>query len=164
MRLDPTIIARDIDALIVACPELADDESLRHDMIEGETEAFNLLSLIVRRIGTIKALTESIAAYLKDLGERKSRLERRLDAYRAMARKLMGHANLRKAELAEATLSISAGRQKVIVTDESLLTDAYCSIKREPNKTAIKDALEAGDEVAGAVLSNAEENLTIRTK
>ena len=67
-------------------------------------------------------------------------------------------------ELPEATLSIRVGMPKVVVTDEAVLPDTLCRIKREPDKTKIKESLLAGNAVEGAVLSNAEHTLTIRTK
>jgi hypothetical protein len=44
------------------------------------------------------------------------------------------------------------------------LPATFVRIKREPDKARIKVALQDGTSVPGATLSNAEENLTIRTK
>ena len=165
MRLDPTIISREIDTILALCPELAEDEQLRHDMIDGETEAFTLLSILVRRIGTTKALVASLAAYAKELGERSDRLSARVDAYRSITTKLMGHAKLRKAELPEATLTISPGRRKVLITDESQIPDPMMRQRApEPDKEALQEVLKAGVVMGGVELSNAEDVLTIRTK
>lgn len=50
-------------------------------------------------------------------------------------------------------VSISTRKSKsVSITDESLLGAEYLRIKTEPNKTAIKEALEAGQEVQGALI------------
>lgn len=40
--------------------------------------------------------------------------------------------------------------EAVRIDDDAELADQWCRIKREPNKTAIKDALKAGEKIAGA--------------
>jgi len=71
-------------------------------------------------------------------------------------------AEIRKVELPVATLSIGNKAASVIITDETLLPDNLVRIKREPNKTEIKKALEAGP-VAGAMLSNGGTTLMVRS-
>lgn len=164
MRLDPNIIRQQIANLLTTCPELAEDDVLRADMVEAETDAYTFLSIITRKIGESEALCEGVDAYVKDLYLRQNRVERRIDALRLLAFKIMEAAALKSAELPEATLSIRAGQQKVIITDETQIPDALFKIKREPDKTAIKEKLKSGEVVAGAQLSNAEPSLTIRTK
>ena len=162
--LDRIVVEREIDALMTSCPELADDETLRHDMIGGETGAFELLDKLVKRAGECLAEQTGLDGYIRDLQSRADRLERRYQGLRTLVRRLMECADLHTARLASATVSLSAGRPKVMITAESAIPDDYCRIKREPNKTAIRTALEAGEHVPGTVLSNAEPNLTIRTK
>jgi len=158
------MIEQEIANLVLHYPELADDEQLRADMIEGETEAFEFLSRVVRSIGENKALASGIADYLGELAERKSRVERRIDAFRALAFHVMQKADLRKVELPEATLSVRNGTQKVIVSDETALPDTCIKVVRSPDKTAIKERLSAGEEVPGAFLSNGEPSISIRVK
>ena len=47
------------------------------------------------------------------------------------------------------------------IIDDTLVPDAFCRFKREVSKTAIKDAINAGEEVPGAVLDNGSETLRI---
>jgi hypothetical protein len=165
MKLDPRAIQHEIHNLLTQNPELAEDDQLRADMVEGETDAFDFLSMLTRKIGQSRALAESINAYANDIKERGARIERRIEAFRALAFKIMHAADLKKAELPEATLSIRAGTQKVIITDEAALPDFACRFKREPDKTLIKEVLQDGIvPVPGAVLSNAEPALSIRIK
>lgn len=163
-RLDPDVIRRDIEALIASCPEMEDDEQLRHDMIEGSTEAFDLLSTIVRRIGATKALASGTADYAKELAERKARFERRVEAYRSLAIKLLRHAKLPKAELSEGTISVRDGALKLFISNEDAIPDALCKFTPSPDKAAIKEALEAGADVDWAALVPGDPVLTIRTK
>jgi hypothetical protein len=56
-------------------------------------------------------------------------------------------------QIKTAFVTISTRKSKsVSITDESLLKTEYLRIKTEPNKTAIKEALESGEEVAGALI------------
>ena len=75
----------------------------------------------------------------------------------------MQTANLAKAELPEATLSIRQGTPKVVIINEREIPDEFMRIKKEPDKTRIKAVMTAGEVVSGCALSNAEPSLTIRT-
>ena len=56
-------------------------------------------------------------------------------------------------QIKTALVTISSRKSKsVSITDESLLGAEFMRIKTEPNKTAIKEALEAGQEVQGALI------------
>lgn len=150
-----------IDAILSAFPELAEDEILRADMLEGETDLFEYLRKIEQRrqesFGQAVAL-EMIIGLWK---ERKARFDRRDEGFRKLIFNLLQYAGLKKLEIPEATFSVRAGSQKVIITDEMNLPDELCRFKREPDKTKIKAALRDGP-VPGAEWSNAEESLAIR--
>ena len=164
-RLDPDIIRRDIEALIASCPEMEDDEALRHDMIEGSTEALELLSVLIRRIGQTKALAKGTAEYQQELAERKARFERRVDGYRSLMIKMVRHTGIKKAiERPEGTVSVRDGALKLHLIKEDAIPDALCKFTPSPDKTAIKEALEAGADVDWAALVPGDPILTIRTK
>lgn len=57
--------------------------------------------------------------------------------------------------------SMGEGPDSVVVLDADLIPDELCRITREPNKTAIRERIEAGRTVPGAVLSNAATVLRI---
>lgn len=164
MRLDPALIIHHINCLLVQYPELAEDDQLRADMIEGETDLHEFLRETENRRQNATAMAGAIAATIAQLEQRLGRFERREQAMRRLMHKLMEAADLRKAELPEATLSIRNGTPKVIITDETLIPEILCRIKREPDKQRIGQLLKEGSPVQGAELSNAEPNLTIRTK
>jgi|SRR5215472_11917694 len=163
-RLDVVLMQQAITELLLAHPELEEDEVLRADTIEGETETFTLLSKLVRLVGQAKVLELGTAAYIAELQSRKARFERRQDALRGLVLKLMNTAELTKMELPEATLSIRAGTPKVVIVDETQIPEEYCRVKIEPDKIKIKAALITTGSVPGAMLSNAEPVLAILTK
>lgn len=164
MQLDVDHIRQQLSNLLLAFPELAEDDVLRADMIEGATNAHRFLEACERKRVEAKWMTASIADYQEELDERKKRFERREQAMRQFMFKVMEAADLKKVELPEATLSIRPGVTKVIITTEELLPIEMWRFRKEPDKTKIKEAIQDGNPVPGAELSNAEPTLSIRTK
>jgi Siphovirus Gp157 len=166
MKLQADQIKQQINALILANPELATDEQLCADMIEGETDAFEFMRKLERMRLETRCTVEVLVTVIKTMVERSNRFERREENIRKLMKQLLDTANLKKLELPEATLVIRNGSPKVIITDEEALPDYYFRIKKEPNKTLIGAALKTNPptSVPGAVLSNAEPSLTILTR
>ena len=163
-RFDPSAVVAEINLLLRNNPELDEDEVLRADMIEGSTGAYELLSSIVRKIGATAAIATGTAEYIGELRERQARLERREYALRGLIAKILHFADIKKAELPEATLSIRAGVPKVIIINEHELPKEFLRIKTEPDKTKIRAALMVHENVPGAALSNSESTLAIHVK
>lgn len=166
LRLDPSFVLQQIDALKREYPFIWDDgdEKLLTDCLAAETDINEFLTVLVDRMRDSVAMADAIASRIAELESRRDRYSRREQAMRVLAFKVMEAANLRKVELPEATLSIRAGTPKVIITDEAIIPDLLCRITRSPDKTKIKELLTNGDPVQGAELSNAEPTLAIRTK
>ena len=149
-----------IRSLLAEYPELNDDDEFKMNVLEGETDFHRILTSLVRKAQFAAAIVTGISEETRRLGDRKRRYERQEDFNRALIKEVMEIAEIRKAELPLATLVISNKSASVIITDETLLPDNLVRIKREPNKTEIKKALEAGP-VAGAELSNGGTTLVI---
>lgn len=160
--IDAALVQRQIASLQEAFPELADDETLRADVIEGETDLHQVLSRIAAAALDAKAMQGAIAERLDALKARDASAKRREEAFRALAHRLMDAAKQRKLILPEATLSITKVAPGVVITQPDLIPESFCRVKVEPNKTAIKEALKAGTSVPGAVLGNGSETLQIR--
>lgn len=162
LALDASIIEREIATLIEAYPELAEDETLRADMLEGATNIKDVLAAVVDTMQSAKSMRDAIKARTKELSERAARFDRREEAMRVLAERIMRVADLRKVELFDATLSIRATPQAVVITAEEDLPDSFWRVTKSPDKTAIKEALKAGQFVPGACLSNAGETISVR--
>jgi len=165
-NLDPTFVRAQIDQLRVTHPGIWDegDEQLLADMLEGETGLHEFLVRVVDVMDDAEENIDGIEIKMTERRARKARFEQRYEAMRALAKKLMDQAGVRKIVLPSATLSIRAGPPKVIVTDESALPPSCIRIKREPDKIAIKEHLARGDQVSGAEMSNREDVLSVRIK
>jgi hypothetical protein len=161
-RLDPQFVTAQIHSLLARYPELAEDETLRLDSIEAETDAKTLLEQLVRKKAEADAYSVGIKSYQDELQVRRARMERRSEAAKELMFKIMEAADLLKIELAEATLAIRNGAPKVIITDETALPEQFVKVERTPKKSEIAKALKDGVAVPGASLSNAEPSLTVR--
>lgn len=162
MRIDPNIIRQQVDALIAAYPELAEDATLLSDTIEGETDAFAFLSRLVQDELAFKAQASALSDVIGQFTERKARFGRQIEARRELILKIMEACNLKKAPLPEATVTVRDGSSKVVISDEQSLPEEFIRWKSEPDRTAIKEALNAGKEVPGAMLSNGGPTISLR--
>jgi hypothetical protein len=165
LEVETSRLRQDIEALLRAYPDLGEDEFLRADMLEGETDLHKILTEIFRMIDDAKALRDGTDARMADLKARRERMEHRANFGRELILKILDTANLRKVELPEVTLSLRNNpRQIVGDPTPDILPDELVRVVRSPDKTKIREWLEAGREVPGCVLSNAPPSLTVRVK
>jgi hypothetical protein len=145
-------------------PELAEDDDLALDMFEGETD---LLKVVARAVNE-RAEAETIASAIKErqsaLADRRARYERKGEAMRAIIQSLMEATGQEKITLPEATVTVTSPRVSVNVTDLDALPQGFYRTRKEADKTALKAALMAGEEIPGAEMQFGEPGLTIRTR
>jgi hypothetical protein len=146
-------------------PDLADDERLFADMLEGESgDAMEVLDRVLRAAVYAKTMAKAAKERAAEIGERAARYERREASLRGAAFAVLDALGLPKRELPDLTASIRAGQPAVVITDETALPEVFVRVKREPDKTLIGAALRAGREVPGAVMNNSMPTLTVRVK
>ena len=163
MLLNANTVRRQIERLLLQYPELEEDGQLRADVIEGETDFHELLRQIERRRQEACSLAGALATNIAELEARQARFERREQAMRELALKIMDAADIKRVELPEATYSIRNVPPSVVIVEEKDLPDDACKFVRKPDKTKIKELLETGP-VPGATMSNGAATLTIRTR
>lgn len=162
--LDARFVKAEIAKLVEANPELADDETLRSDMVEAETGADKLLSRIVSEKVEADTMAEAVDLQIKEKIARRDRFRRKSDAMRLLAKSIMRAADISKITLPEASLSITKPRSSVRVHSVDDLPQGYFKTIRQADKTAIKSALEKGEEIPGAELVAGDDGLLVRTK
>lgn len=162
LAYDVTVLEREFADLLAAYPELAEDEELRADTIEGETDAHRVLARIVAVERDADSMSKAIAERQRDLAARKARHERKKEAMRVLLFRLLKAAGLPKVTLPEATVSIGKGRDSVEIIDEDALPDWAYETERKPKKKEIMERLAANENVPGAVLKAGGETLTVR--
>lgn len=162
LHADVANVLADIDALFALYPELAEDEDLRRDMLEGSTAAFDVLTRLLDLERDADSLAKAAAARIADLGARKARADKRKDAMRALMLRVMQAAGVQKAPLAEATVSVSKGRDSVEIVDETAVPPRFLKVVKTPDKTLIKAALDAGKAVRGAEIKTGQPTISVR--
>lgn len=162
--LDGQFVRAEIGRLIDLYPDLAEDETLRTDMIEGETNAIRIIERALSERQDAETMAGAIKAREIDMAARRSRFERKSDAMKSLILNIMRAAELDKLPLPEASLFITKPRQSVNVIDVDELPQGFFKTVRQADKTALKSALEKGEQVPGAELAMGKEGLTIRTK
>lgn len=150
--------------LLADDPELAADEAMLSDMLDGEVDALDLVRRIVRFALDAGSLADAADARATDLIARRDRFKRRAETARAAAFGMLDALGERRLMDAEFTASIGTGRSSLVLTDESALPDTLMRTTRVPDRAAILAALKAGQAVPGAEMSNAPPLLTIRKK
>jgi hypothetical protein len=150
-----------ISMLLDKHPELIDDVDLRADMLEGSTDLHTIMERLLTEERETNELIAVVGNRIENLSARRAMFRSRQTSLRDVMMEILQRADLRKIALPEATVSITRRGPAVQVIDETLVPDAYCRFKREVSKTAIKDAINAGEEVPGAVLDNGSETLRI---
>lgn len=100
-------------------------------------------------IKQLRSQADMIKSEIKRLQELAKRYENSADKLAdTLLQSVVAHGQIKTA-----LVTISSRKSKsVSITDESLLGMEYLRVKLEPNKTAIKEALEAGQEVQGALI------------
>ena len=141
-------------SLVAEDGSYADDDRLLLDMIEGQTDVFELLDRVVEASMADAVLAELAAA-------RARRLKARQDHLRQTALQILEALEITAPiERPSYTASISR-RAKAIVTDEALLPPSL--FRRAPDMHAIHKALKEAP-VSGATMGNPVPFLTIRTR
>jgi hypothetical protein len=154
-----------IEALLRKYPELSEDEFLRADMLEGETDLKEVLTHIHRMISDTMALRDGTAPRLDDLTARKKRFQARIDFGRDLISAVLMSADLRKVELPEVTLSLRDNPRQIVGDPNAAeLPDELVRVVRSPDRKKIKEWLEAGREVPGCALDNGPPSLMVKTK
>ena len=135
--------------------QLPDDERLRHDTIEGETQALECMDAYAEQ-----ALADR---ELVNLARRKiARLEARIDRNRDIVAAILRGLQLPKVERPLYTVSLSQRTEVVEAPTNEELPTAF--IRSAPDKALISKALRNGETVPGYQLQERDEaTLLVRT-
>jgi phage host-nuclease inhibitor protein Gam len=155
-------VLQDIASLLEVFPQLAEDEELFKDTLEGNTNFNEVIDRLLSEMKDNETLAEATSSRIGKLRERQTRLVHRAQFYRALIHRLMERAGIKSVALPEAKISVVNSPDKVIITDEDAILDKFMRITKEPNKAAIKAALKNGEYVPGATLSNGGTTISVR--
>lgn len=162
LYMDTQQVKANIAALMSEYPELQDDEELHFDMLEGETDLNEIITRILSEKLEADAMADAVKSRMTDLQARKQRYEKKGQMMRGLIKSLMDTAQIDKMTLPEASLSIRQSPVSVDVTDLEALPQGFFKVERKADKTAIKTAIKAGEEIPGAELVEGSPTLSVR--
>lgn len=158
-------LRQQIETLLREYPELAEDEILRADMLEGETNIAEIVTAIHRMTEDAKALRDGTQERLDDLAARRNRFKQRVEFGRDLILKILDAAQVKKLELPEVTVSLRNNKPVLIgEVDPGLLPDDLVKITRAVDRAKVREVLEAGQVIEGFNLSNAPPSLVVKVK
>src|SRR4051812_19010471 len=88
-----------IETLLRDYPDLAEDEMLRADMLDGETDIRTVMTALLQAVDNNKFMAGAISARIAELTARKARFARRIEFLRGLILKVLQSADLKRFEL-----------------------------------------------------------------
>lgn len=165
--LDPVRAAEAARAIIETLRAQGDgqDGDLVADMVEGETDLFEIIDRLLGRIVEAQGYARGLGAQVDDLKARQARFEHRVEVDRALIEQAMMIADLPKVERGCATLSLASRPASLVIETEADIPAEFWTVG-DPrlDRKALGAALKGGRAVAGARLDNAAPSLTVRIK
>ena len=158
------LAAQQIAAIVAMLPDDEDDR-LKADMLEGETDLHAFASKLLSHIEDDEGVINALADQIEDRKARQERAKHRIASRRDMLAALLDIARLEKLALPEATITKRPGKPKLIVANDDAVPDDYQAIKKVPDKKAINAAFEAADTLPNWLRREpAKDVLTVRRK
>jgi hypothetical protein len=154
--------------LLTDDPELAGDEALLHDLLDGGAPGTGDAMETLRRMVRASRHAQAMAAVARDqateIGQRAARYAKRAEALRQAVAGALGALGLSRLEAPDFTATMAAGSAAVVITDPDMLPEEFVRITRAPDKAALGAALKDGRAVPGASLNNPQPSLRVLTK
>lgn len=144
--------------------EALDDPELMLLLAEGETSLLELLDLMLEADLTDDSLIRGLKTSKDTLAVRLHRLEERRKSRRAILEQALLLLELKSLERPTATLTLSDRAPSLVVEEEAQIPSRFFDLRPVLNKRLLKEAIESGEEVAGAQLSRGSVTITIRRR
>jgi hypothetical protein len=145
-------------------PALADDEDVIRDALTT-AEIDHPDVLLSRAIdAAVWAIRREVEAddLRAEIVARRDRYRARIATIREIIERLLTALEITKHRARFGSVSMAAGPVSVVITDPQLVPDEFVRIERHIMLTPIHEAIDAGRQVPGAVLSNPAPVLRIR--
>lgn len=132
-------------------------------MLEGMEGAISdKLDGYCKVIKTLEAEAEAVKTESLRLSQRKTVLENQVSRIKEAMKSGMIRLNLDKHKSTLFTVSVTKPQQRVEVTNLDAVPSELIRVKKEVDKTAVKELLKTGEKVHGVELVYGESGLTIR--
>lgn len=158
-------------ALDVPVDEAIDDDEIKLDTVEGETDLFEQIDYALEQIALATAHADALAAHIKTMQDRKRRYQDRIGAIRTALAVTMEVIEEKKLERPTATISLPKARTGLEIdpTHEHEIPDEFIEVIQPEPIVNILDkaiilALKDGREIKGCQLVELPRSVTIRSK
>jgi hypothetical protein len=142
----------------------ADEDTLR-DTLEGLSSLPEALAVVLRSYLDDLTLAAALGMRIDAMQERLGRIDHRADKKRELVSTVMERADIKKLAEPDFTASLRSSPPAVVVIDEAQIPQAYWKPQSpQLDRQGISTALKSGATVPGALLSNPEMVLYVRTK
>ena len=105
---------------------------------------------------------DDLDSQIKTLQAKKKKIQTDIDQFKDDLREAMVEHDITRIESDDILFRLDKPSQVVKITDESAIDEKFFRVKKEVDKTAVKKALQVGDKVEGAELSEGKHRLTIK--
>lgn len=150
------------EALVEEYPDLADDAEFLADVLEGETDIVTIMARLIEERDYCEAQAAACRAVSERYDHKAERWQSGSNVRRQMMRAVLAAGGLPKIRTALGTVSLHKGREKLVLADSFQPPQGYQIVEVKPDKDAIRKALEAGETMPGAVLSQSPDFVTVR--
>lgn len=141
------------------------DPRLILDMIEGETDLAECCVAVLEECNEDDILIEGLKAKIEELSVRKGRMEKSVETRRGIILMAMDKAGVQTIKSPIGTLSVRPTPPKTIIADEAQLPARFWKPGQPTlDRAALKAALDGGESIPGASLSNGGVSLSVRVK
>src|SRR6186713_2634696 len=114
-------MTRDQVTLVTYLLDDSDDEQLKLDTLEGETDLFEVIGSLVAAIELAEGHLDMLAKQIEQRAVRAERYQRKIDQLKALIMSLMETAGVRKLPMAAATVFTSERKGSWKISDPDLL-------------------------------------------
>ncbi len=144
--------------------ELLDDPDLMMVLAEGETSLLEFIDLMLEADLHDEALLDGLKLQRDTLSVRLHRFNERRSSRRAVLEQSLLLLEKKSLERPIGTLTLSNRPPVVVVEEEAQIPARFFDLRPTLNKRSLKEALDAGEDIAGARLSNGSVSLTLRRR
>lgn len=148
-----------------ALVEYENDPKLVLDMIEGETDLAEACCVVHEETLEDEILLAGLKSAIGELEARKSRVERSIDSRRNIILMAMDKAGLQTIKGPLATITVRPTPPKTLISEEAQIPARFWKPGNPTlDRGALREALDAGEAIPGAGLSNGGLSLSVRVK
>lgn len=144
--------------------EALEDPDVALILAESETSLLELLDQLIEADTRDEALIYGLKAHKDTVAVRLHRLEERRASRRAILEQSLSLLERKTLERPLATLTLTERPPSLVIEEEALVPARFFDLRPALNRRLAKEALEAGEDVPGARLSNGVLTLTVRRR